>query len=80
LLLAQPLDPIREFALQPWAQAIWAETSEPNVLAELQTASNLPIVAVRRLHSPHPVDQARAACDKLQRDLASIGQFAGYVV
>jgi len=80
LLLAQPLDPIREFALQPWAHAIWAESSEPNVLAELQTTTDQPIVAVRRLHSPHAVDQARAACDKLQRDLASIGQFAGYVV
>jgi hypothetical protein len=80
LMLAQPLDPIREFMLQPWANAIWAESGEPAVLKELQTLSDLPIVAVRRLQSPHPVEQARVACDKLQRDLATTGQFAGYVV
>ena len=80
LLLAQPLDPIREFVVQPWAHAIWAETSEANVLRDLQATSDQPIVAVRRLASPLPVDQARAACDVLQRDLAAIGQFAGYVV
>jgi hypothetical protein len=80
LLLAQPLDPIREFVLQPWAQVIWAETSEPRLLTELQTSLDLPIVAVRRLRPAVPLDQARAACDKLQRDLAEIGQFAGYVV
>ena len=80
LLLAQPLDPIREFVLQPWAQVIWAETGDANVLRELQTSIDLPIVAVRHLRPPLPLDQARAACDKLQRDLAEIGQFAGYVV
>jgi hypothetical protein len=37
-------------------------------------------VAARRLVQPLPLDQARAACDVLQRDLATIGQFAGYVV
>jgi hypothetical protein len=80
LLLAQSLDPIREFTLQPWAQAIWAETSDASALQALQTTSGLPIVIVRRLLSTAPVEQARAACDKLQRDLAPTGQFAGYVV
>ncbi|MBW8884062.1 MAG: hypothetical protein JF612_04635 [Planctomycetia bacterium] len=79
LLLAQPLDPIREFMLQPWAHAIWAEWSDAGAIAKLQTTTNLSVVAVRRLQSPLPIDQARAACDKLQRDLAEIGQFAGYV-
>ncbi len=80
LLLAQPIDPIREFTLQPWAHTIWAETSEASVLTALQTSTDLPIVIVRRLLSTAPIEQARAACDKLQRDLAEIGQFAGYVV
>ena len=80
LLLAQPLDPVREFVVQPWANVVWAETSDADVLKELVATSDRPIIAVRRLASPRSVDQARAACDELQRDLAPIGQFAGYVV
>jgi len=80
LLLAQPLDPIREFVVQPWAHAIWAESHDLSVLKDLQATSDRPLIAVRRLTTPLAVDQARAACDELQRDLAPIGQFAGYVV
>jgi hypothetical protein len=46
----------------------------------LQREAELPIVAVRRLDQKLPLADARAACDALQRDLAGIGQFAGYVV
>jgi len=80
LLLVQPLDPVREFVVQSWAHAIWAQSAEMNVLRDLISTSDRPVIAVRRLESPLPVDQARSACDELQRDLAVIGQFAGYVV
>ena len=39
-----------------------------------------PVVAARYLDSPLTLAEARAACDALQRDLAPLGQFAGYVV
>jgi len=80
LLLVQPLDPVREFVVQPWAHVIWAESSDIDILRDLNATSDRPVVAVRRLKSPLRVDQGRAACDELQRDLAAIGQFAGYIV
>jgi hypothetical protein len=79
VLLAQPLDPVREFSLQPWADAIWAQTTDAATLTQL-LATDRPVIAVRRLASARPVADARALCDELQRDLAPIGQFAGYVV
>jgi hypothetical protein len=80
LLLAQALPPLGPFTPQAWAHAIWAETSDSVVLSNLQASSKLPIVAVRKLNAPLAIGDARAACDDLQRDLASFGQFAGYVV
>jgi hypothetical protein len=80
LLLAQRLHANVNLPVQSWAQAIWANTQDTRVLEFLVGAIDRPIIAVRHLISPLPLDQARAACDVLQRDLAPIGQFAGYVV
>ena len=49
-------------------------------LAEVYSSVLLPKIAQRPLAAPLQIDEARAACDRLQSDLASIGQFAGYVV
>jgi hypothetical protein len=80
VLIGQPVDRIREFTTQPWTNFIWAETTDPAVLTPLAASSDRPIVAVRRLPAARTITEARAACDELQRDLAPIGQFAGYVV
>jgi len=80
LLLAQAPPALGPFAPQAWAHAIWAESADPDVLSNLQASFKLPIVAVRKLNAPLAIGDARAACDDLQRDLATIGQFAGYVV
>ncbi|MBC7855309.1 MAG: hypothetical protein IAF94_17920 [Pirellulaceae bacterium] len=45
----------------------------------LQTV-NLPVIIHRSLSHPLEIAEARAACDKLQADLAPYGQFAGYIV
>jgi len=79
LLLAQPVSSERN-SIRPWAQALWLEDAEPASAARLASETALPVVAVRRLAEPLPLADARAACDALQRDLASAGQFAGYVV
>ena len=80
LLLAQALPALGSFTPQAWAHAIWAETSDLATLSNLQASFKLPIIAVRKLDVPLAIGDARAACDELQRDLAPIGQFAGYVV
>jgi hypothetical protein len=80
LLLAQAVLPRVPFIPQAWAQAIWTENIEHDLLTNLQNNFKLPIIAVRKPAAPLSISAARAACDDLQRDLASIGQFGGYVV
>lgn len=78
VLLAQYIDNSSQNAF-PWAQLI-AAPADPDLLRNLRARFDLPLVAVRKLHAPLPISDARAACDALQRELAPIGQFAGYIV
>jgi hypothetical protein len=48
--------------------------------SKLAQSLDKPVVATRRLERPFGLAEARAACDVLRRDLAPIGQFAGYIV
>jgi hypothetical protein len=48
--------------------------------SNLAQSIDKPVIVSRRLESPRSVAEARAACDALQRDLAPLGQFAGYIV
>lgn len=80
IILAQTLPGFGAFERQGWAQAIWAETTDPTTLTHLQTMFELPIIVGRKLAEPQSISNARSACDALQRDIAAIGQFAGYVV
>jgi hypothetical protein len=78
---------------RPWAQLILADAASdpspsgrgqgegaPDQLAMLAKNSPLPILAQRRLPEPQSLNAARAACDRLQADLAPLGDFAGYLV
>ncbi len=42
--------------------------------------STIPMIAVRRLPEPASIADSRAACDRLQFDLAAVDDFAGYFV
>lgn len=48
--------------------------------AHSRKESSIPVIMDRPLPQPLGLADARAACDKLQADLAPIGQFAGYIV
>jgi len=80
LLLAQVISRGDELVARPWANLLWAQTDDPLLVGRITTLAELPVVACRKLPDPQPLAAARAACDVLQRDLASIGQFAGYIV
>jgi hypothetical protein len=80
LLLAQAVLPRIPFVPQAWAHAIWTERTDLDLLTNLQTNFKLPIIVSRKLAHPLPIAAARAACDDLQRELAPVGQFAGYAV
>jgi hypothetical protein len=80
LLLAQPIDGPETPRFEPWARAVFVKADDAELVRRVAALTGLPIVAVRPLANPLPVNQARAACDVLQRDLAPLGQFAGYIV
>jgi hypothetical protein len=80
LLLAQAIGQGDPLELAPWAQLAWVQADDPRLLTCVAALAEVPVVAVRPLVTPLPLGTARAACDKLQRDLAPNGQYAGYVV
>jgi hypothetical protein len=79
LLLAQFCSANESLAIAPWADLLFVEVSDLADFLQKTAHGNLPIVAVRRDHGSNSVEQSRAACDRLQSDLAKFGDFAGYV-
>lgn len=80
LLFAQRIDKGNDFELQPWAQLMIVDAADATLVAQVAATSQTPIIVLRTLATPAPIHEARAACDLLQRDLAHLGQFAGYIV
>jgi hypothetical protein len=74
------VDDVSRIARQPWVDVLLVRLDDLPALAKIADDIDLPILVSRPLDSPLPLDQARAACDALQRDLAPLGQFAGYIV
>ena len=74
-LITSPSAPVH-----PRAQALLVEASSPTALANTRETSTLPIIAYRSDRSIGEPAQIRAACDRLQADLAPYGDFAGYLV
>jgi len=81
LLLAQWLGPDLRSPPQPWADLLLVAADEPALVVEAAERTEMPVIAARFLvDTPLDIATARTACDHLQRDLAPIGQFAGYIV
>jgi hypothetical protein len=80
LLLGQPIAVSGAPSIAPWAEVAIVEVHDQGSFAAVAARLELPVIAQRRLPAPLPFAAARAACDALQRDLAPLGQFAGYVV
>lgn len=80
LLLAQLCHDQIPVAPADWADVVVCRVSEPAGFHAAVAACPLPIVAERRLNKTVSVPEARAACDRLQRDLAPGGAYAGYLI
>ena len=80
LLLVQVIYGNEPVERRPWADALLIESADPQLFSRISARGDLPVLVSRPLPTPLPIDQARAACDALQRDLAPLGQFAGYIV
>jgi Beta-galactosidase/beta-glucuronidase len=79
LLLAQVIGRGNELVRRPWADLLWVQSDDLLLIGRAAALAELPVVVCRRLARRLPIEAARAACDALQRDLVSVGQFAGYV-
>jgi hypothetical protein len=67
-------------ALPNWAQLAVCDCDVLKPIATTASDRGIPIFAVRRLPKLIGIADSRAACDRLQFDLAPIGDFAGYFV
>src|SRR5205085_2045295 len=66
--------------LSNWADMVVLSTDDPDFLRTAAAAIQRPILVTRPLGQPLELPLGRLQCDVLQRDLAPIGQFAGYIV
>ena len=63
-----------------WAHVALCEASDLARFSGCAQETRLPVIAERRTTQRLPPNAARAECDRLQSDLADVGDFAGYVV
>jgi hypothetical protein len=73
-------EPCRPAALPDWAQLAICPVESNGTFANAISDVKAPILAVRQISSKTSVSEVRAACDRLQFDLAHHGDFAGYIV
>ena len=80
VVLAQWVDSPQEIVAggEHWPAFVEVGAS-PEAFARRVNRSEAPVVAVR-LVPPADVSRLRAGCDELQRELAAVGEFAGYAV
>jgi hypothetical protein len=67
-------------ALPDWALLAVCGSSGLEQIAAVLSDWTVPIIAIRHLPKPIGIADSRAACDRLQFDLATSGDFAGYFV
>jgi len=63
-----------------WADAVVCPVDDVQKLSSWAAECSLPVIACRPAGQQDTVSAARAACDRLQRDLAGRGDWAGYLV
>ncbi len=80
LMIGQYVDCRQPAAVADTSQIVFAEVTDPRNFAAWAATFDRPVVAVRKLAQPAKIEEQRAACDALQRDLAPFGDFAGYMV
>jgi hypothetical protein len=79
-ILAQRFSAGEPVSPASWARAAICELAQTDCLPEGLAGCAVPLIAMRRADKLESVVAGRAACDRLQRDLAPFGQFAGYIV
>ncbi len=70
----------RPAILPDWPQLAIRPVESVETFAAAIRDCQLPVIAVRQISPNASIPQARSACDRLQFDLASLRDFAGYLV
>jgi hypothetical protein len=79
LLYATRFRADKPLGLSTWAHVLWYEIDGEPASARCAEFPR-PSLVVRRLPAQTDIPTARSACDRLQSELAPLGDFAGYVV
>lgn len=77
-LLAQRATSVLPPSLAAWAHVAWWEIDDPH--EHRSSPPNVPIVVYREARETTTIGEGRRACDRLQAELADLGDFAGYFV
>jgi hypothetical protein len=80
LLLAERAQSVAIVQVSPDADCVWLDANDLDAFAAAARMTTLPVIAHRALGATRSLSESRRACDDLQRDLAAIGDFAGYVI
>ena len=62
----------------PWAHLLWWEIDASEAPTALPP-HDIPIIVYRPDSKNATIDESRRACDRLQADVASLGDLSGYV-
>jgi hypothetical protein len=80
ILLGQAFNEHEILERPTWGHFVAAEVVEADHFAGRVSLCDSPVIACRRADTILSLERTRAECDRLQRDLAGKGEFAGYVI
>lgn len=80
LLLAQKLPSAQQPTFDKEADFLLVASNDAMGLARIAAETDKPVLALGQISGVQPLWEARSACDQLQAQLASHGDFAGYLV
>lgn len=80
LLLAEHRETASDGPPSAWADLVLCEAASAGEIARLASGVTIPVLARRAAGWCDDPREARRHCDTLQRDLAGLAEFAGYVV
>jgi hypothetical protein len=63
--------------LKPWADVLWCEIAQ-SVSPIDHSAARLPVIVYRPMLETETISHRRESCDRLQADLAPLGDFTGF--
>lgn len=80
MLLAVRVNPDTSQPPAEWAEVVFCDAEDINAFKSATCNLEVPVIAERQLSGDYTLLEGRRECDRLQRDLVVLRDFAGYVV